>query len=106
MARPKLSDEERKGEKLTVRFRADEMQELATQADLCGLCLSELLRRRALYRRVIPATDMKMISELRRIGGLLKLLFNETNGLYGPRTAVLLDELHAAVIRVGRREEN
>jgi hypothetical protein len=46
-----------------------------------------------------------MLSELRRIGGLIKHLFNETNGLYRQKTSALLDELHAAVVRVGRRRE-
>lgn len=102
MSRPRLNETERKGRRLTVRFRVREMEELAEQASLCGLSVSELIRRRSLHRRIVPATDLKVISELRRLGGLIKLLFRETNGLYGHMTAPLLDELHAAVIRVGR----
>lgn len=105
MGRPKLNDTEKKERRLTVRFRPDEMTWLAGQAETCGLSLSELLHRRALQRKVIPVTDLKTISELRRVGGLIKHLFNETGGLYRRQTSLLLDELHAAIIRVGRREE-
>jgi hypothetical protein len=90
--------------RLTVRFRPEEMTELSGQADMCGLSVSELVRRRSLHRRVVPATDLKMISELRRIGGLMKLSFSETGGVYSGKTAAILDELRSAIIRVGSKE--
>jgi hypothetical protein len=105
MARPKLSEPEKKAERLTVRFRPGELGELLEQAEMSGLSLSELIRRRALKLRVVPATDLKTLSELRRIGGLIKHLFNETNGLYRQKTRELLNELHAAAVRIGRRQE-
>ena len=105
MARPTLNDTEKKAARLTVRFRPEEMRELLNQAELSGLNVSELVRQRALGRRVAAATDLKMLSELRRIGGLVKHLFNETNGLYHKKTSALLNELHAAAIRVGRKHE-
>jgi hypothetical protein len=105
MTRPRLNDAEKKAGRLTVRFRPGELSGLSEQADMSGLSVSELVRRRALKMRVMPATDLKMLSELRRIGGLVKHLFNETNGLYRQKTSALLDELHAAAIRVGRRQE-
>ena len=46
------------------------------------------------------------MSELRRIGGLLKLSFKETNGVYGYTTAAILDELRGAIIRIGRKEDD
>ena len=105
MARPKLSDAEKKGERLTVRFRPGELNELSEQADMCGLNVSELVRRRAMNIHVVSAVDMKMLSELRRIGGLVKFTHNETNGLYRQKTAELLDELRAAVVRIGQKRE-
>jgi hypothetical protein len=81
MARPKLNDAEKKCERLTVRFRPGELAELSEQAEMSGL----------------------NVSELRRIGGLIKHLFNETNGLYRQKTGELLNELHAAAVRVGQR---
>jgi hypothetical protein len=106
MPRPRLSDTEKKRGRLTVRFRSEEVLELTSQAEYCGLSVSELLRRRALKKRVVPVTDLKMLSELRRLGGLLKHLHNESNGLYSRETARLLNELHAAAVRVGRGRED
>jgi hypothetical protein len=80
------------------------MTELSGQADICGLSVSELVRRRSLHRRVVSAADLKMLSELRRIGGLLKLSFRETNGVYGDTTAAILGELREAIIRIGKKE--
>ena len=105
MARPKLNDTDRKNKRLTVRFRPEELKNLSGQADTSGLCVSELVRRRALRMRVVPVTDLKMISELRRIGGLIKHMFNETNGLYQHKTSVLLDELHSTIVRIGQQRE-
>ena len=105
MARPMLNDEDKKIERLTVRFRCGELKELSNQAEIAGLSLSELVRRRALGIHVSSVTDLKILSELRRLGGLIKHFFNETNGLYRQKTSALLDELHAAVIRIGRRQE-
>jgi hypothetical protein len=106
MARPKLSDTEKKDARLTVRFCPGELNELSEQADISGLSLSELVRRRALMLRVVSVTDLKVLSELRRIGGLIKLVHNETNGLYRRKTAELLSELHAAAVRVGQKRED
>lgn len=102
MSRPTLDESEKKKAKVTVRYRTREMEELLLQADLCGLSLSELVRRRSLKLPVIPKTDLKMISELRRLGGLIKKLFTETGGIYGDKTSLLLDELREAIIRVGK----
>ena len=104
MARPKLNENEKKEKKLTVRYRSHEVQELQQQADLAGLSISELVRRRSLGRRVAPKADLKVIAELRRFGGLLKLIHNETGGLWNAKTGPLLDDARAAIIRIGRDE--
>lgn len=102
MTRPQLRETEKKTARFTIRFRNEERDELEAQAEIHGLSISELIRRRALQKRIVPVTDLKTISELRRIGGLIKFFYNETGGLYRHRTAALLDELHAAVVRVGK----
>jgi hypothetical protein len=106
MPRPRLIEADKKEKRLTVRFRPEEMNELTGQADICGLSVSELVRKRSLHRRVVPAADLKMLSELRRIGGLLKLSFRVTNGVYGDTTAAILSELREAIIRIGRKEDS
>ena len=105
MPRPRLNEAQRKEKRLTVRFRPEEMTELSGQADMCGLSVSELVRRRSLNKRIVPMTDLKILSELRRIGGLLKFSFTETNGIYRGKTNEVLEELRDAIVRIGRKDE-
>ena len=61
--------------KVWVTFRAtpQEKNRLAERAYLAGLSMSEYLRRREFGGRPLVAqTDLVMVRELRRIGGLLK----------------------------------
>ena len=58
--------------RIDFRVTRGERQEIQEEAEASGLSVSEYVRRRALGRRVDSVTDVKMISELRRQGGLLK----------------------------------
>jgi hypothetical protein len=46
-------------------------------AYLAGMSVSELVRRRALGKTIHAATDLMMIRELRRLGGLQKYAMNK-----------------------------
>jgi hypothetical protein len=104
--RPKIIDTERKTSRYTIRLKPNESAELEHQAEMAGLSASEFVRRCVFRDRssIIAKTDIKMISELRRIGGLLKHFFLETGGAHADKTATLLDDLRAAILRVGARE--
>lgn len=55
------------------RVTPEEKNRLAEQAEIAGLSLSEYMRRRHFGGRpIVSQTDMIMVGELRRIGGLLK----------------------------------
>jgi hypothetical protein len=71
-----------------------------------GLTLSALSRRRMLGRRVVADVDEVMIRELRRLGGLLKLVHVESGGAYSERTDDALRALKAAIesLAGGRRD--
>ena len=105
MARPKMNDTQKKDKRLTVRFLTDELEELSNQAEISGLSISGLIRKKVLGKRITAATDLKMLSELRRLGGLLKHFFNESSGVYQKKTYAILNELHAAAVRIGRKCE-
>jgi hypothetical protein len=104
--RPKTTDTERKTSRYTIRLKPGESAELERQAEIAGLSASEFVRRCVFSGRnsIIAKTDMKMISELRRIGGLLKLSFHETGGVHAGKTALLLDDLRMAIFKMGRKE--
>ncbi|MDL2263066.1 MobB mobilization protein [Synergistaceae bacterium OttesenSCG-928-I11] len=84
-------------EKRTIRisFRVTEEEQtfLADEADLCGLSVSSFLRQRGLGKRVSAKTDLRVLSELRRIGGLLKHIHNESKGAYSAKTSKAIDEI-------------
>jgi hypothetical protein len=56
------------------------------------------MRGRSLGKRVSSKTDLRVLAELRRLGGLLKHLHNETRGMYSSLTSDCLKEI-AAYIR-------
>lgn len=78
---------------ITVRLTAEEKARLKEDADIAGLSVSELVRRRYFGRRIIAASDAAMLKELRRLGGLLKHVHNESKGIYSKETAEVLTAL-------------
>ena len=83
--------------RLDVRVAPGEKEQLAVIARDAGLAVAELVRLRALGRPVVSRTDATTIRELRRLGGLLKMVHVESGGAYRDQTAELLTVLRAAV---------
>ena len=86
--------------RLDVRVAPGEKGVLGVNARDAGLTVSELVRLRALGRPVVSRTDATTIRELRRLGGLLKLVHTESGGAYRQQTAELLTMLRAAVCKL------
>ena len=80
-------------EKIAVRLTPDEKMRLRDDAELAGVSVSELVRRRYFGRPIVANADMVMVRELRRIGGLLKHIHNTTDGVYSRETAQALGEI-------------
>lgn len=76
-----------------IRLTPNERQTLVDEADACGLSLSAYIRQRSFGKRVAAKTDLRVIAELRRIGGLLKHIHNETKGAYSAKTAEAIREI-------------
>ena len=90
--------------RLDVRVAPAEKEQLASIAATAGIAVAELVRLRALGRPVVSRTDATTIRELRRLGGLLKLVHVESGGAYRQQTAELLSMLRAAVGRLAAGE--
>ena len=71
----------------------EEYDDLQEQADVAALSLSEYIRRMVFKRRVVSKLDLRVLAELRRLGGLLKLVHNETKGAYSQKTAEAIQAL-------------
>ena len=87
-------------ERLDVRVAPAEKARLRDMAAAAGLPVAELVRARALGRPVVSRTDAATIRELRRLGGLLKLVHVESRGAYRAETAAALATLQAAIARL------
>jgi hypothetical protein len=86
--------------RLDVRVAPGEKARLRAFAREAGLAVSELVRLRALGRPVVSRTDATMIRELRRIGGLLKMVHLDSKGAYSEQTGAALSDVRAAIARV------
>lgn len=82
---------------VSVRLTSDEKSVLQEDADLAGLSMSELIRRRYFGRPIVANTDQIMLRELRRLGGLVKHIHNESSGAYSDDTAAVLRSIKAAI---------
>ena len=82
---------------LRLRLTASEKERLREDADLAALSMSELVRRRYFGRPIIANADAIMIKELRRLGGLVKHVHNESNGVNSKETAEVLVVLKAYI---------
>ncbi len=82
---------------INVRLTTTEKERLKDDAELASLSMSELVRRRYFGRPIIANADAVMIKELRRIGGLLKHVHNQSQGSYSNETAQALSELRTYI---------
>ncbi|MDP2173589.1 MAG: MobB mobilization protein [Methylococcales bacterium] len=82
---------------LRLRLTASEKERLREDADLAALSMSELVRRRYFGRPIIANADAIMIKELRRLGGLVKHIHNESIGANSKETAAVLVALKAYI---------
>jgi hypothetical protein len=84
-----------------IRFTETEKAQAEGLAGEAGLTLSEYIRRRSLGLPVRSVADAQTINELRRLGGLLKHVHNQTGGEHSKATAAALVEITAAIKRIG-----
>lgn len=82
---------------LNMRLTSAEKEKLKDDADLAGLSMSELVRRRYFGRPIIANADTVTLKELRRIGGLLKHVHNQSGGAYSSDTASALVALKSYI---------
>jgi hypothetical protein len=87
---------------INVRLTCTEKAKLKEDADLASLSMSELIRRRYFGRPIIANADAIMLKELRRIGGLLKHIHNQSDGIYSKDTAAALVALKEYIGKLSR----
>ncbi len=80
-------------ERVTLRLAADEKDRLKSDADLAGISVSEVVRRHYFGRPIIANADLVMVKEMRRMGGLMKHLHNESGGAYSKQTSQAINAI-------------
>lgn len=88
---------------VNVRLLPEEKERLQEDADMAGMSMSALVRARYFGRPVIANADAVMVKELRRLGGLLKYVHNESNGAYSQDTAAALAQVSRYIEKLGRK---
>jgi hypothetical protein len=102
-----LNTKEPLDQRVTIRLTQTEKNQLIEEADLAGLTTAELIRRRYFGKPIVTATDRATIRELRRIGGLLKHIFNQSdsnNQKVGTEILTTLNELKECIKRIANRD--
>ena len=84
-----------KTRKISFRLSESEYAQISDDMAVCGLSVSSLTRKRLLGVHVASHADLAVLSELRRLGGLLKHIHNETRGAYNSLTAQAIKDLSA-----------
>jgi hypothetical protein len=84
---------------LSVRVSQDDYAAIAERARACGLPIAEFVRRCSLGRQTPARTDLQVVNELRRLGGLQKHLCAQADR-NRERYADLLLEIQGAIQRV------
>lgn len=86
-----------------LKFRLTEKEKcfVREQAEAAGLPISEYARTLVLRNEIRTKTDTAVLSELRKLGGLCKYLYNQ--GVDPEATASALAELESAAARLAPR---
>jgi len=92
-----IADPDKLTGRVNLRVTQSELAQLREDADLAGLSLSELIRRRYFGLPIIARSDEIAIRELRRQGGLLKHVHNEAGGTYSAEVADALKAVTVAI---------
>ena len=81
--------------RICFRLSEAEHSRVMNELEICGLTVSALARKRLLGQRVASRADLAVLAELRRLGGLLKHVHNESLGAYSALTAQAIRDLSA-----------
>lgn len=82
---------------VNVRLTHQEKMRLKDDADLASLSMSELVRARYFGRKITSNSDMVMLNELRRIGGLLKHIHSQSSATDSQQDQTALIEVQNCI---------
>jgi hypothetical protein len=93
----RTNERENRTRRIGFRISEGEYSRVLEYLSVCGVTLSEFARKSVLKEKIVPKSDMAVLAELRRLGGLLKHIHNETRGAYSDLTRRAIQDLSAYV---------
>ena len=102
----KQKQHDKKTRKISLRLTESEYAQISDEMTVCGLSVSSLTRKHVLGVRVASHADLAVLSELRRLCGLLKHIHNETRGAYSSLTAQAIKDLSAYARALTEKTQN
>jgi hypothetical protein len=104
------TQESKKLHRITVRFGGPEYAKINSEAKAAGVTVSKYVREKVRRGcvRVNPyaKVDAAGINQLSKLGGLLKTVHLESGGAYSAKTAAILGDIQAAILKFGSASED
>jgi hypothetical protein len=104
------AQESQKLHRITVRFDSSEYSKINSEAKSAGVTVSKYVREKVKRGcvRVNPyaKVDAAGINQLSKLGGLLKTVHLESGKAYSVKTAAILDDIQAAILKFGGTSED
>jgi hypothetical protein len=104
------TQESKKQHRITVRFDNSEYAKINSEAKTVGITVSKYVREKIKRGcvRVNPyaKVDAAGINKLSKLGGLLKTVHIESGKAYSEKTAAILDDIQAAILKFGSAGED
>jgi hypothetical protein len=96
--------------RITVRFDSSEYAKINSEAKSAGTTVSKYVREKVKRGcvRVNPyaKVDVAGVNRLSKLGGLLKMVHLESGGAYSEKTAAILGDIQAAILKFGGASED
>ena len=89
--------------RLYLRVTSEERELIKLFSELSGLSISEYMRRRAYNIRVVAKLDISILKELRRLGGLVKYINNESHGIYNSKMIETIEAITSCTHIIERK---
>ncbi|MDR0867682.1 MAG: MobB mobilization protein [Planctomycetota bacterium] len=89
-----------------IRMTPEEKSDLRAAANVAGMTVSEFVRRCCAGRTITARADTVIVNELRRLGGLLKLVHSESGGAYRSETTNALAAIIDFIRKLSGKKNN
>jgi hypothetical protein len=110
MRRKTQTEESKKLHRITIRFDTSEYSKINSEAKSAGVTVSKYVREKVnrgfVHVNPYAKVDAAGINRLSKLGGLLKSVHLESGGAYSAKTAAILDDIKAAILKFNGTPED